>query len=192
MPEIREVINKRGLDFINQRKVMLHRQGLSPESKGKKMAFKKIAMLVRNYLGKSTTEDVARRVNQRFNNKKGTVHYNYEKCGRKPWKLTKVVRTFILKLLLKNRKMTVVTSTSLQADVASQLGVKLSKSPIRKFLAAKGYRWLPRAQKRKYDNGALSNKYERLKHNPRALERWKNPAAVQRSAFFGSSLMDKR
>ena len=155
MPEISEVINERGLDFVNQQQVMMHRQGLSPESKGKKMAFARIAELVRNYRGKPTTEDVVRRVFQRFSTKKGRVHYNYENCGRKPWKLTKPVQTCIITTLLKFRKTMVVTSTSLQKEVAARKGVKISAQAVRKFLAEKGYKWLPRAQKRKYDAKAM-------------------------------------
>ena len=151
MPEISEVINERGLDFVNQQQVMMHRQGLSPESKGKKMAFARIAELVRNYRGKPTTEDVVRRVFEHFSTKKSRVHYNYENCGRKPWKLTKPVQTCIITTLLKFRKTMVVTSTSLQKEVAARKGVKISARAVRKFLAEKGYKWLPRAQKRKYD-----------------------------------------
>ena len=34
------------------------------------------------------------------------------------------------------------------------MNVKVSTSQIRRFLADKGYRWRPRAQKRKYGKGA--------------------------------------
>ena len=59
-----------------------------------------------------------------------------------------------MKTPLKKRKSTVVTSTSLQADVAAELKVKLSTPAIRKFLGESGYKWLPRAQKRKYGTKA--------------------------------------
>jgi hypothetical protein len=89
MTVITEVINSRGLDFDNQRKVVMCRSQRPP------LAFKKIALLVRNRKGKKTTEDVVRRVFKRFNSKKGRVQLlqsqvrevrssameDYEGCG---------------------------------------------------------------------------------------------------------------
>ena len=63
MVVVREVVRDNGLDFTQQRKVMILRaQGLS---------FKKIAAKVRNLKKKPTTEDTVRRVFARFSVKKG-------------------------------------------------------------------------------------------------------------------------
>ena len=152
MTVITEVINSRGLDFDNQRKVVLCRSQRPP------LAFKKIALLVRNRKGKKTTEDVVRRVFKRFNSKKGRVQYKYAKCGRQPWKITKAVGTYLIKQLRKERRRAICTSTSLQADLSKDLKVQLSSSSIRKYLSSKGYHWKPRCQKRKYDKEARAQR----------------------------------
>jgi hypothetical protein len=78
--------------------------------------------------------------------------YKYNKCGRVAWKLTKDAQTFLIKTLLAQRGGSVVTSTSLQADLSKELGINLEASTIRRFLKSRGYRWLPRSQKRKYNS----------------------------------------
>jgi len=45
-----------------------------------------------------------------------------------------------------------VTSTSLAEDVAKAKGVIVEASCVRRLLAKKGYRWLPRTMKRKYSS----------------------------------------
>ena len=142
-------IEKGGLDFDNQRNVVRLRDQLPPN--GKRMSFKKIAERVRNHAKKPSCEDVVRRVYQRFNRKKGRVTYKFAHCGRKPWKMTKEAGSFIIKTLLRKRKQLVVTSTTLQADLYKDMKIKVSTSAVRKHLTSKGYRWRPRAQKRKYD-----------------------------------------
>ena len=75
----------------------------------------------------------------------------YDRCGRKPWKLTKEVQQFLIRRLLARRACEIVTSVSLQADLAKEMQVTVDDSTIRKFLTSRGYRWLPRSQKRRYD-----------------------------------------
>ena len=153
MPVVSEMVHPSGLDFNNQRKVVILRDKLLPG--GKKLAFQKIAQKVRNWMGKPTTEGVVRRVYSNFNSKKGRVRSNYHKCGRSPWKLTKEVGAFLVRRLLAKRRSSICTSTTLQADVYKELHVKLSCSAIRKHLDKRGYKWLPRAQKRKYSKEAM-------------------------------------
>ena len=50
-----------------------------------------------------------------------------------------------------SRASQIVTSVSLQADLARDMQVTVEDSTIRKFLRSRGYQWLPRSQKRKYD-----------------------------------------
>ena len=152
MPTITEVVHERGLDFENQRKVVLLRD--SPSATGKKLSFAKIAARVRNLQGSKSTEDVVRRVYKRFNRKKGRVSYKYHRCGRKPWKVTKDVGNFLVQRLLQKRKSTLVTSTTLQAELYKEKKVNITCRAVRKHLFSKGYRWLPRSQKRKYDRAA--------------------------------------
>ena len=81
---------------------------------------------------------------------KGRRPYKYHKCGRRPWKLTRDVQQFVIRTLLAKRVKEVVTSSSLAEAVASEKGVLIEASSIRKFLQRRGYMWLPRRQKRKY------------------------------------------
>ena len=53
------------------------------------------------------------------------------------------------------RKKTICTSTTLQRLLAQEKNIKVSDSGIRKALLSMGYRWLPRAQKRKYSNADM-------------------------------------
>lgn len=153
---IQEVINKKGLDFTNQSKVVMLRSMKQPD--GKKLSFAKIAAKVRNLQGKATCEDVVRRVYERFNAKKGRVQYKFGRCGRKPWKLTKEVGSWLVRRLRQKRRQVVCTATTLQADLYKEKAVKLSTSAVRKHLFSKGYQWLSRAQKRKYSKEDMAGR----------------------------------
>jgi len=85
-----------------------------------------------------------------FNVSRGHRQYNYEKSGRKPWKLPPDVQSYIIRRMLSLRSTEVVTSVSLQADLARHKGIDVDDATIRKLLKKRGYRWLPRCQKRKY------------------------------------------
>jgi len=146
MVQITEVVNARGLDFQNQRKVM--------HLRAQSLPFSEIAQRVRNLKGKKSCEDVVRRVHNKFSSKKGRVVYRYSRCGRKPWKITKAIGKYILQRLRQLRKKTVCTSVSLQAVLYKEKSVHISTAAIRKHLAKNGYHWLPRAQKRKYGAAA--------------------------------------
>ena len=74
-----------------------------------------------------------------FNAVKGRRTFHYGRSGRKPWKLTPVVRRFLIQRLLRDRLKKVVTSATLQADVAAELGVSFETSTIRKHLRKRGY-----------------------------------------------------
>ena len=139
------MVHPRGLDFKNQRRVMLMRMQQPP------VPFRRIAELVRNLEGQPSTEDVVRRVHRRFNKQKGFVQYKFHKCGRHPWKLTKPVAAFVVKTLLKERVRGICTSRSLQAAVAKEFHVNVSAAHIRRHLVFRGFKWLPRSQKRKYN-----------------------------------------
>ena len=74
MPVVSEMVHPSGLDFNNQRKVVILRDKRLPG--GKKLGFKKIAQKVRNLMGQPTTEGMVRRVYSNFNSKKGRVRNN--------------------------------------------------------------------------------------------------------------------
>ena len=152
MVVIKESVNNRGLNFRNQRKAVILR------TRTPRLAFRNIAQRVRNLKKVASTEDVVRRVFWRFNMNKGRVHYNYVKCRRKPWKVTKEVGSYLVNQLRKERRHTVCTSTSLQADLCRDKKVHLSSSAVRKHLLSKGYTWKPRGQKRKYSHAMRINR----------------------------------
>ena len=73
--------------------------------------------------------------------------YKFHKCGRKPWKVTPQMETFVVRRVRALRRSCVCTATTLQREVAAQFGTQLHVSTIQKVLCKKGYKWLPRSQK---------------------------------------------
>ena len=143
MTSLCERVSKRSMDFANQRKAYLLRTV-------QHLSYERIAERVVNMGGTQPSWGAVRDLCQGFSAKRARRPYKYKKCGRKPWKPTKDIQTYVLKRLLADRLRSVVTSTSLAEDVAKAKGVILEASCIRKLLAKKGYKWLPRATQRKY------------------------------------------
>ena len=85
--------------------------------------------------------------------------------------MTPEVKKFILKRLLQLRTKMVVTSTTLQREVAREKGVKMEASAIRKHLKASGYKWLPRTHEPKYskDDKEERNRLQNSDHNVESL-----------------------
>ena len=81
-----------------------------------------------------------------FKISKGHRDFNYKKCGRKAWKLTREVQTFIIRRLLALRRNSVCTSQTLQQEVMKEKSILVETSAIRKLLKKRGYKWLPRSQ----------------------------------------------
>ena len=138
-----EVLKRRGLDFRNQRRAYALRHV-------DKLSWEAIAARVVNRQGEHPSWVTVRTTVTSFSVAAGRRKYAYSKCGRTAWKLTPAVRRFLLQRLLRDRVSKIVTSASLQRDVAEALRVVVDTSTIRKFLRKKGYKWLPRNQKRKY------------------------------------------
>ena len=157
MPLIQLQVHPRGLDFENQKKVILLRD-VQRRPDGKKWRFDQIAKKVRNRLGKRSTEGQVRHAYNNFSTKKEHVKYKYHRCGRKVWKLTPVVGKYLIQQLRKVRRKTVCTSTSLQADLYEDMNVHLSDSAIWKHLKKNGYRWRKRSQKRKYSQTMMKTR----------------------------------
>lgn len=140
---ISENVSRKSMNFANQRKAYMLRHS-------EKLSWRKIAKRVFNLQGLHPTWVTVKNVVTGFSVAKGCRKFHYSKCGRKPWKLTADVQQFILRRLLSDRVSKVVTSVTLQADLAAEMQVDIEGSTLRKFLLRKGYRWLPRNQKRKY------------------------------------------
>ena len=143
MVELVERVSKRSLDFANQRKAYILRTV-------DKLSYEDIADKVVNLQGKAPTWPTVRAACETFSVKRGACKFQYKRCGRKPWKLTAEAQTFVVKRLLAQRRTKVVTSSTLAEDLAKERGIRVEASCVRKLLAKKGYRWLPRSQKRKY------------------------------------------
>lgn len=143
MPLVQQMQHPKSLDFDNQQ--------LAVSLRKQKMPFRKIAARVRNLQKKKSTPDCVRRACQRFSRKKNLSKYNYHKCGRKAYKVEPEIKTFLIRKLLALRRSCICTSTTLQAELAKEKKVTLSCSWIRKILNKAGYKWRPRAQKRKYN-----------------------------------------
>lgn len=144
MPLVQYMVHPRALDFKNQKRVMILRDV-------NQWKWADIAGNVVNLQGEHPSPSYIRKIYNDFKVRPG-VRRNpkYEKCGRKAWKLTADVQTHLVKTMLRLRRSSVCTNTTLQQDLLRTKNLKVSTSAIRKVLLSKGYRWLPRAQKRKF------------------------------------------
>ena len=143
MVVVSESVHPRGLDFQNQRKVVILRDvhGLT---------FPEIAKQVKTLFGGRPSARSCCLYYHSFSGKVGRRCCRYKNCGRNAWKLTRDVQRFLLQKLKQLRKTGLCTCAILQREVAREQGVALEISTIRKYLHSKGYKWLPRAQTRKY------------------------------------------
>ena len=148
---ITEVVHPGSLDFSNQRKVVLNRDI-------HKMTFRSIAKLVLNVSGKKPTARTVANTYRAFNKKCGHRKFHYQNCGRKPWKLSKLMQEFLVRRLLRLRQTTICTSSTLQRTLARERGVLVHVVTIQKMLKRLGYKWLPRAQKRKYSEADMAKR----------------------------------
>ena len=143
MALVTERVHPRGLNFNNQRRVVILRE--------QGMEYPDIATRVKNLEGNHPDARMCCNVYQKFNVRAGRVQTNYHKCGRKPWKLTKEVRLHLVRRLRLLRAHGMCTSTTLQQLLAREMHVTLDTSTIRAALRQEGYKWLPRSKKRKYN-----------------------------------------
>ena len=143
MTLVSQVVHPNSMNFRNQRRVYVLRAV-------HKLAFNKIRAKVWTLKRKRPSEWQCREVFKGFNLTLGFRKYSYSKCGRKPWKLSREVEKFLLRTLLRLRRSSLCTSSTLQRELLKGKGVELECSTIRKVLTRNGYRWLPRAQKPKY------------------------------------------
>lgn len=143
MVRVSENVHPRGLDFSNQRKVVVLRDVYSK-------SFVDIAQEVRNVAGGRPSPRTCCQYYQRFSTVAGWKKSQYHQCGRRAWKLTADVRRFLLQRLKKLRQEGLCTCKLLQTELARQKGICVEVSTVQKFLKSQGYKWLPRAQKRRY------------------------------------------
>lgn len=147
---MQESRHKRSLDFANERKVVILRdQG---------WAWNDIASKVINLEGESPSVRLLKTTYRDFNRKKGRRVYKYDKCGRKPWKVTAAVEAFLVRRLKALRTKCVCTATTLQREAAEKLELELEVSTIRKTLKKNGYTWRPKAQKPKLSKELMAER----------------------------------
>jgi hypothetical protein len=147
MTTLQERVSKRSLDFKNQRKAYLLREV-------KNESWESIASQLVNVSGDQPCWATVRTIVTQFNLKAGARRYKYKNCGRSAWKMTSDVQKYLIRTMLAQRCKQVVTSVSLQADLARERGDVVTDRAIRKFLNSRGYKLLPRSQKRKYTKEA--------------------------------------
>ena len=117
MPLITEQVHPLSLDFCNQRKVVARRTIF-------KESWNTIAGGVRNLKGESPSPKLVARVFNKFSKRGGRRRYKYKKCGRRPWKLTKEIQTWIIRRLRSLRRNSICTSTTLQLELAKAIQVE--------------------------------------------------------------------
>ena len=148
MPVISETVHPRGLSFAMQRKVVVLRDS-------KHMTWPEIREEVRNLQNKKPGLRTLGVYYRSFSRRDGRVRSKYGKCGlKKPYKVTPRVQSLVIKTLRRLRAKTDCTLAMLQRAVARAEGTKVSRSWIAKIVAKKGYRWLPKRQKRLYTRKA--------------------------------------
>ena len=124
----------------------------------KKLPWSDIAKKVVNLKGEQPSPWLVASIYLEFNRKSGRRIYKYKKSGQKKWKVTKPVENFLLKRLLQLRKECICTSSLLARELLAKKSIEVEESTIRKVLKRKGYRWLPRAQKRKFSEAVMKER----------------------------------
>lgn len=145
MPVVSEMVHPAGFSFAVQRLIAVRRTA-------HKETWSQIAAHkgVKNLRGEKPLPRHVANTFKKFDSRLGRRPYQYKKSGLKPWKVTKEVEKYLVKKLREKRCKSVCTSTVLQKALSSDMGVKLSASHVRRILQKKGYRWLPKRQKRLY------------------------------------------
>ena len=151
MPVVSEMVHPLSLDFASQRQVALLR-GVNGEK------WVTIQNKVRNLQGEKPSLKLLQRLYRDISMAAGRRAYKYGKCGRKPWKVTKQVEAYVVRRLRYLRTRCVCTATTIQRDLAKDMGVALEVSTIRRVLTKRGYKWLPRSQKRAYSKAAMARR----------------------------------
>jgi len=113
MVVVHEVEHPNGLNFANQRKLVIRRDV-------HKESFSDIApQLLNNSKGKPTPQ-LCSRYYRDFNKRIGRRPARYERCGRKPWKVTPAIEDFVVSRLKALRRKCICTATTLQREVSTE------------------------------------------------------------------------
>ena len=110
MPVVTEVRHPKSLDFANERKVLHLRDVHGCE-------WADICRQVVNLQGGAPSLSLVQRVHRAFNKRAGQRKYQYDRCGRKPFKVSAAVEKFIIKRLLALRLVSACTATTLRREV---------------------------------------------------------------------------
>ena len=106
MALVQERIHPRGLNFENQRKVVHLR-----DDKG--LSWENIAKQVRNRQGLRPSWKLCANTYAAFSTQRSRRPYRYANCGRRPWKVTKAVASFLVRRLLVLRRAGICTARTL-------------------------------------------------------------------------------
>ena len=117
-------VSNRSLNFDNQRKAYLLRTV-------KHESFESIASQVFNLQKEHPAWSTVRGVINKIDKTNGHRKYKYHKCGRRPWKMTSEVQRYVIRRLLALRATDIVTSVSLQADLAREKGITVDDATVR-------------------------------------------------------------
>ena len=129
---ISQSVHPKSMDFANQRKVVILRDVHN-------MPFSAIRLQVRNLQKRHPSMDQVCKIYRDFNRTKGVRKYQYDKCGRKAWKVDAHLRAFVVKRLLALRLKCTCTASTLQREVAKTLRKQVCTSTVRKILLKAGY-----------------------------------------------------
>ena len=129
--------------------------------RGQGKTFEDIANEVKNLEGGRLDRRTCANYYNEFHRRAGRRRSNYNNCGRKPWKLTDDVKNCLTATLLNQRKQSICTTATVQAELARGKGVIVEMCTIRNYIQKQGYRWLPRGQERRYTQEDMA---DRLAH----------------------------
>ena len=104
-----------------------------------KLSWERIAPQVANVNGGTPSRVNVRDTVQGLATTTGRRKFHFSRCGRRPWKMTPDVQKFRIRGLVARRAAQMVTSVTLQADLATEKGIAVGAPTIRKLLKRKGY-----------------------------------------------------
>ena len=157
MPVVSEMVHPRGFDFQTQKQIVVLRDV-------NELTWPEIAAKVSTLQNETPSARLCAEYYRRFSQTAGRVKTNYHKCGNKAAKVTKEVENFLEHKLLELRRQGPCTSTTLQLELAREKKVKLSARYVRKVLLKRGYKWLPRNQKRTYTKEVMRQRLTFAQH----------------------------
>ena len=141
MPVVSEMVHPAGFSFTEQRSIALLRDVSG-------LVWKDIAKRVKNLKGERPRPRHVANYYRKLSKRSGKVIGKYKNCGSKPTKVNEDVERFLVSELKTQRKDGPCTASTLQVALAKEKGVTITAAYVRKILRKRGYKWLPRRQKK--------------------------------------------